>query len=223
MSALSCAPRPSAVARTMGPDQEVTRLLDAAQHGDPVAAERLLRRVYDELHGMAAGLLAREAGDCSVQATMLVHDAWLRLCGNEVGRFERRAHFFGAAARAMRRLLVERARRAQAQQRGGARCKVALDDLDAGAVLVAASNGGPEDREGEAVLALHLALEEFERVSPKAARVVELRYFAGLTIPETAAAVGRSEATVNREWTYARAWLHDRILSHRDGPEGAER
>ena len=186
--------------------QPITQLLEAVARGDEAASERLLDRVYGELHRLAGRMLAGENQQCSLQATILVHDAWLALVGDGDPQFERRAHFFGAAARAMRRLLVDHARRRSAERRGGDRLRVTLADVAVG--------DSPID--DLAVLTLHDALAKLEEIAPDVARVVEMRYFAGLTVEETSAALGRSTATVKREWAYARAWLHERI-----GREGA--
>lgn len=184
----------------MAAPEPITMLLDAVASGQAEAADRLLERVYDELHRLAAQMLARETPGSSVQATILVHDAWLALYGEGDAAFERRAHFFGAAAQAMRRMLVDHARRRRSEKRGGHLVRVTLADL--------AGEGAMADA---AVLGLHDAVEALERVAPDVAKVVELRYFAGLTVEETAAAVGRSTATVKREWAYARVFLHDHM------------
>lgn len=179
----------------------ITSLLRAAAAGDADADARLLELVYRELHRLADRLLRREGADCSIAATMLVHDAWLQLSGDAPQAFERRAHFFGAAARAMRRLLVDRARRRAAEFRGGGIVHVTLTGI--------AAAHGPLDAVD--VLSLHEALTALESTAPDAARVVELRYFAGLTIEEAAQALDRGSATVKRQWVYARAFLHDRM------------
>lgn len=206
------------VATEMGEPEPITRLLEAVSRGERDARERLLERVYGELHRLAGRLLARDDSASLLQATMLVHDAWLSLAGPEVAdgevdgsaepvRFERRGHFFGAAARAMRRVLVDHARARRAERRGGHRLRVTLNGANT-----------PADREvdGLAVLQLHEALQKLEDVSADCARVVELRFFAGLTIEETALALSCSTPTVKRHWQFARAWLHDRL---RDGEE----
>ncbi|MFN3241823.1 MAG: ECF-type sigma factor [Planctomycetota bacterium] len=185
--------------------EPITRLLQAVARGEQQARERLLERVYGELRDLAGRLLRREDAASLVQATMLVHDAWLSLAGTDPDApvaFERRAHFFGAAARAMRRVLVDHARARQADRRGGDRLRVTLSGCE------------PADErwaQGAAVLNLHEALAGLERVSEACAQVVELRFFAGLTIDETALALGCSAPTVKRHWQFARAWLHDRL------------
>lgn len=188
-------------------DETFRKLLDDVGRGDQRASERLLATVYDELHRVARGLLAKEAPGISLQATMLVNDAWMNLngAGGNDAAFENRRHFFGAAARAMRRLLVDHARARAADRRGGKMLRVTFVD----------PAGRPESNDF-ALLALHEALEQLESAAPAAARVVEMRYFAGLSLEETAVALDRSPSTVKREWTYARAWLHDRLPKDAD-------
>jgi RNA polymerase sigma factor (TIGR02999 family) len=167
---------------------DVTRILSAIEQGDPHAAGQLLPLVYDELRQLAAQKLAQEKPGLTLQATALVHEAYLRLVGDQ--QFANRRHFFAAAAQAMRRILVESARRKQLVPR------VNLDDLEP----IAA--GGDER-----FLELHDALERLAAEEPLAAKVVEARVFAGLSVEEAAAALGLSRATAYREWTFARAWL----------------
>jgi RNA polymerase sigma factor (TIGR02999 family) len=177
---------------------DVTRILSAMEQGDPHAAEQLLPLVYDELRKLAAAKLARENPGQTLQATALVHDAYLRLVDAEQAQhWNSRGHFFAAAAEAMRRILVERARRRRSQRRGGGRRHQDLDDLPIAA---------PEPYAD--VLAVNDALDRFEAVDPPKARLVKLRYFAGLTIPQAAEALGVSASTADRWWSYARAWLH---------------
>jgi RNA polymerase sigma factor (TIGR02999 family) len=176
---------------------EVTRLLQAIDGGDPHAAAELLPLVYDELRRLAAQKLASEPPGQTLQATALVHEAYLRLVGQG---WDGRGHFFAAAAEAMRRILVEQARRKKAGKRGGGRARVSLDDVEPAA---------PELRED--VLALDAALTRLATADPSAARLVELRYFAGLSIPEAAQALGISPRTADRLWAYARAWLHREV------------
>ncbi|MBK8096173.1 MAG: RNA polymerase subunit sigma [Planctomycetes bacterium] len=180
----------------------VTELLQAIERHEPAAEERLLAAVYAQLHRLAGNLLGREAAACTVQATMLVHDAWLSLLGPGCADadFADRTHFFRAAARAMRNLLVDHARRRKAERRGGDAVRVTLSD-------VAAPSTDPD----LPVLALHEALDYLESRNAALARLVELRYFAGLSIEATAQVLGRSPATLKREWTYARAFLHERL------------
>jgi RNA polymerase sigma factor (TIGR02999 family) len=176
---------------------EVTRVLSAIEQGDPAAAEQLLPLVYDELRRLAASNLTREKPGQTLDATALVHEAYLRLVGDQ--QFANRSHFFAAAAQAMRRILVESARRKQLAPR------VHFEGLD------------PEAARGdERLLELHDALDRLAREEPMAARVVEARVFAGLSVEEAAAALGLSRATAYREWTFARAWLAAALADNSD-------
>lgn len=180
---------------------EVTRLLDAAATGDRQAAADLLPLVYDELRKLAAVRMAAESPDQTLQPTALVHEAYLRLVGPADGlRWDSRGHFFAAAAEAMRRILVDAARRKQAEKHGGDRRRVELHDMPAEPEVA-------DDR----LLSLDAALTQLSAEDPVAARVVELRHFAGLSIEDAAAALGLSRATAYRHWTYARAWLKDAV------------
>jgi RNA polymerase sigma factor (TIGR02999 family) len=167
---------------------EVTRILSAIEQGDPHAAEQLLPLVYDELRRLAAGQLAREKAGQTLEATALVHEAYLRLVGDQ--QFANRRHFFAAAAQAMRRILVESARRKQIMPR------IDLAGLEPSATAA-----------DERLLDLHDALERLAAMEPNAAKIVEARVFAGLSVDEAAATLGLSRATAYREWTFARAWL----------------
>jgi RNA polymerase sigma-70 factor, ECF subfamily len=178
---------------------EVTNLLRSWRRGDSAAGERLLEAVYDDLHRQAARAMHREASGHSLQATALVHEAYLRLVDQRHVDWNNRAHFFAIAAQAMRRVLVDHARGRLAAKRGGAAQQITLDD----GVLA----GETGDSHAVEVLALHDALERLTAIDPEQARIVELRYFAGSSIEETAAALGVSPATVKREWAVARAWL----------------
>jgi RNA polymerase sigma factor (TIGR02999 family) len=164
--------------------------------GGPLRADDLLPLIYDELRALARARMAREPGGQTIQATALVHEAYMRLVGDEDPGWNGRAHFFGAAARAMRRILVERARGKARIKRGGDRDRVALDD----AIAAGTSN----DQE---VLAVDEAIGRLERQDPRKGRIVNLRYFAGLTAEQTADALGVSVGTVEREWRFIKAWL----------------
>jgi RNA polymerase sigma factor (TIGR02999 family) len=179
---------------------EVTRILSAIEHGDPCAPEQLLPLVYDELRQLAAQKLAQERAGQTLQATALVHEAFVRLVGSEQ-RWDGRGHFFAAAAEAMRRILIDRAREKRSQKRGGGRKRLDIDAVDL------ATRATPDQ-----LLALDDALAKLARDDPAAARLVELRYFAGLTVEEAGKALGISTATAYRHWKYARAWLHSELL-----------
>jgi RNA polymerase sigma factor (TIGR02999 family) len=179
----------------------VTRLLDAATAGDPRAAAELLPLVYDELRQLAAARLAAEPAGQTLQPTALVHEAYLRLVGpaGEVC-FDGRGHFFAAAAEAMRRILVESARRKHSLKRGGGWVRQELDE---------AALATPELRED--LLALDEALDKLAGQDPAKAELVKLRYFAGLTVEQAARVLGISTTTAERYWSYARAWLHQEL------------
>ena len=181
--------------------KDVTKLLLAIEGGDRNASDELLPLVYQELRRLAAAKLSKEQQGHSVQPTMLVHEAYLRLVDVEdAQRWSGRGHFFGAAAEAMRRILVERARRKRSEKHGG---KMQRVDLDAAIVVT-------EDASDD-LLALDEALTRFEEQWPDKAKLVKLRYFAGLTIPEASEAIGISSATAERFWRFARAWLHSAL------------
>jgi RNA polymerase sigma factor (TIGR02999 family) len=176
---------------------DVTRILSQSEAGDPKAAAQLLPLVYDELRKLAAARMAGEAPDHTLQATALVHEAYLRLVdGEHQKHWDSRAHFFAAAAEAMRRILVDSARRRGSVKRGGGRLRESLHEA------VLAAPDAPAD-----LLALDEALSRLETTDPRAAELVKLRYFAGLTIPEAADALGVSPRTADDIWAYARAWL----------------
>jgi RNA polymerase sigma factor (TIGR02999 family) len=178
--------------------RHVTQILSRIESGDPIASEQLLPLVYDELRRLAAQRLAHEKPGQTLQSTALVHEVYLRLVdGQATQGWNSRGHFFAAAAEAMRRILIENARRKKRMKRGGNRPRVDLDE----ACLVS-------DVPSEDVLALNEALEELAIESPVRADLVKLRYFAGLTIEEAAAAMNISLATAKRYWTYSRAWLY---------------
>jgi RNA polymerase sigma factor (TIGR02999 family) len=186
---------------------EVTHILSAIEQGDPHAAEQLLPLVYRELRQLAAQKLAQEAPGQTLQATALVHEAYMRLVDSETpAHWSGRGHFFAAAAEAMRRILIDQARRRKSAKRGGKMRRVAIE---AGARLASAQADAAED-----LLALDEALQQFERAEPLKARLVKLRYFAGLTLPEAAEALGISAATAKRYWVYARSWLYGKVHGH---------
>jgi RNA polymerase sigma factor (TIGR02999 family) len=183
----------------------MTQLLEAAGTGDRAAGEVLLPLVYDELRRVAANQLAREPAGLTLQPTALVHEAFLKLFGNQDVRWEGRAHFFGAAARAMRQILVDRARRYKAEKHGGGRARRALDSAT---LAIADPTPTPgNDGSGVDLIGLDAALVSLERRDKRQAEVVLLRYFAGLTVEQTAEALGVSAATVKNDWMFAKAWL----------------
>lgn len=177
---------------------DVTRILSAIEQGDPSASARLLPLVYDELRRLAAQKLAQEKPGQTIQATALVHEAYLRLVGmRDQPHWDGQGHFFAAAAQAMRRILVERARRKNRLCHGGGRQRVDLREAEVGIPL-------PDD---EQLLLLDQALTRLATVRPQAAQLVQLRFFAGLTIDETASVLGLSPRTTRRLWVFAQAWL----------------
>jgi len=178
---------------------DVTRLLQAADRGEEHAKEQLLEVIYSELHRMAENRLANEPPGQTLQATALVHDAWFELVGADGhAGFQNRAHFFGAAAEAMRRILIDRARRRQAQKRGGG-----LEHLDLDSIEVAATAGDTE------LLRIDDALQKLAVEDPASAELVRLRFFVGLKLEEAADVLGISERTAKRYWQFARAWLYE--------------
>jgi len=182
---------------------DVTQILAAIERGDPTAGAELLPLVYEELRKLAAVHLADEKPGQTLQPTALVHEAYLRLIGPDPNRhWSGRGHFFAAAAEAMRRILIENARRKLADKRGGGRTRVSLHHVDA--VTVA-----PPDE----LLALDEALERLGHRDPVAGQLVKLRYYAGLSLEQAAEALGVSTATAYRHWTFGRAWLHSQLLA----------
>jgi RNA polymerase sigma factor (TIGR02999 family) len=180
---------------------DVARLLDAAAAGEPHAAAELLPMVYAELRKLAAARLAAEKPGQTFQATALVHEAYVRLVGDGVNRaWDGRGHFFAAAAEAMRRILIDRARHKGTRKAGGDRRRVDLADVEP-------AGAGPDLE----LLALDESLRELERRDPRRAAVVKLRFFAGLTIDQAAAALGVSPGTAENDWAYARSWLRVRM------------
>ena len=179
---------------------DVTQLLSAVDGDDPRVVAELLPLVYDELRRLAAQKMTREVAGHTLQPTALVHEAWLRLRGSEASSFQNRAHFFGAAAEAMRRILIEKARRRHAVRHGGKLQRIDINEIEIA--------GAGKDEE---LLAVNEALEKFAVVDKQKAELVKLRYFAGLTIEETAEALEISTPTAKRWWAYARAWLNREI------------
>ena len=179
---------------------EFTVILQQIERGDVRAASQLLPLVYDELRKLAAQKMAREHPGQTLQATALVHEAWLRLGGDEQPEWENRAHFFAAAAEAMRRILIDNARRRKAVRHGGNVERVPLDGLELAA--------GVDD---DQLLAVHEALDRLAAHDVVKAELVKLRFFAGLTIEQAAKVLGLSESTAKRHWAYARAWLYREI------------
>jgi RNA polymerase sigma factor (TIGR02999 family) len=189
---------------------DVTHILSALEHGDPQAAGQLWSIVYDELRRLAAERLAHEKPGQTLQAAALVHEAYLRLVGKpggesgtEQARWEGRGHFFAAAAEAMRRILIDQARRKHSAKRGGERQRVPLDEV--------AALASPEGTPREDLLALDEALSQLEAEEPIKARLVQLRFFAGVSLEDAAAMLGVSPATAKRYWVYARSWLYGKL------------
>jgi RNA polymerase sigma factor (TIGR02999 family) len=176
---------------------DVTRILNAMGDGDSKAAEELLPLVYNELRRLASHKMANETAGQTLQPTALVHEAWLRLVGSENPQFEGRGHFFAAAAEAMRRILIDRARQKLSLKRGAGVEQVSLDKID---VAVAADD--------DTLLALDEAMSKLSQEDPDSAGFIKLRFFAGLTNAEAAQALGIPERTARRHWSFARAWLH---------------
>jgi RNA polymerase sigma factor (TIGR02999 family) len=187
---------------------EVTRILSAIEQGDPSAAEQLLPLVYDELRQLAAHKLAQEKPGQTLEATALVHEAYLRLVGvQKTQRWDSRGHFFAAAAEAMRRILLNRARDRHRLKRGGDRRRIDLDQVEIAL-----------DGSDEQLIALDEALAQLAVEDAGAAQLVNLRFFAGLTLKDAAASLGLALRTAERQWAYARAWLYAR-LRQRDDPD----
>ena len=187
------------------PMGNVTRILREVREGDPRATDRLLLAVYDELRWLAARKLSHERPGQTLQATALVHEAYLRLLGNEAGCWENSVHFFAAAAEAMRRILVESARRKARLKHGGGLHRSELDEADA--IVMSDSTD---------LIALDEALEKLTRKDKGKADLVKLRYFAGLTVEQAARVLGISRATADRYWTFARTWLYNEINGDSD-------
>jgi RNA polymerase sigma factor (TIGR02999 family) len=182
-----------------------TTILNASESVGPQAAEQLLPLVYGELRKLAASRMANEAANQTLQPTALVHEAWVRLVGNENQNWNGRAHFFGAAAEAMRRILIEKARYRSAQRHGGRLVRVDVSMLDLAST-----------HSDEQLFAVNEALDKLAAQNPDKAELVKLRYFVGMTIAEAAEALGISEPAARRQWAFARAWLYREIKTHRD-------
>jgi RNA polymerase sigma factor (TIGR02999 family) len=180
---------------------DVTRILGAIEHGDAQAANELLPLVYEELRRLAAVRMANEAAGHTLQPTALVHEAWLRLAGNDVNvQFANRAHFFAAAAEAMRRILIERARRKAAEKRGGDWQRIDLDKVEIAA-----------EADDDTLLLVNEALEKLAQEDANAAEIAKLRFFGGLTLEEAAQVLGVTKRTADRYWAFARVWLFDEM------------
>ena len=179
---------------------DVTQMLGAVSRGEEKAANELLSLVYEELRRLAAAKMASEAPGQTLQPTALVHEAWLRLTSDENRKWNDRTHFFAAAAEAMRRILVDNARRKRTARHGGGQHRVEMPEI-ASAVM----------ETDDKVLAVNEALEKFAALDPQKAELVKLRYFVGMTIEQAAEALGLSERTAKRYWAFARAWLHEEI------------
>jgi RNA polymerase sigma factor (TIGR02999 family) len=179
---------------------DVTRILESIQQGDPKAADELLPLVYEELRKLAAAKMAHEAPNQTLQPTALVHEAWMRLVGNDNPQFANRAHFFAAAAEAMRRILIDKARRRKAQRHGGGQQRVDVDEVEL------AAPGGDDQ-----LLAVNDALDKLAAQNKIESELVKLRYFVGMTSEEAAEVLGISARTADNYWAHARAWLFDEI------------
>ena len=190
---------------------EVTLILERAQRGDPNAANDLLPLVYEELRRLAASRMANEAAGHTLQPTALVHEAWMRLTGNENQKWDGRGHFFAAAAEAMRRILIDRARRKRAVRHGGAQQRVDIQDIDL---------ASPAD--DDHLLAVSEALDKLAIEHKVEAELVKLRYFVGMTIDEAAETLDISPRTAKYYWTHARAWLFSEIKTAINDPKAGD-
>jgi RNA polymerase sigma-70 factor, ECF subfamily len=179
----------------------ITGLLQDWRNGQPGAASRLMEMVYGEMHRIAVRQMRRERGEHTLQATALVHETYLRLVGSEPIDWQNRAHFFAVAAQQLRRVLVDHARRGQREKRGGGQIKFSLDEKD-----------GPVMYRDERLLEVDQALTRLESLDQRAAKVVELRYFGGLSEKEAAGALRVSVATLKRDWEFARTWLASQLI-----------
>jgi RNA polymerase sigma factor (TIGR02999 family) len=195
---------------------DVTRMIEAVNRGEPQAAEALLPAVYDELRRIARRHMSHERVEHTLDATALVHEAYLRLLGDGSARWDRRAHFFAAAAEAMRRILIDHARRKQAIKYGGGRARVQA--LEEDLPPIAAPCAAVED-----LLALNEALDQLTAMDPAKAQLVKLLYFTGMSLGEAAGVLGISRTSAHRQWVFARAWLHDAMNGQSTEKACAER
>ena len=184
---------------------DVTHILQAIEQGDPKAADELLPLVYEELRKLAAHRMANEASGHTLQATSLVHEAWMRLVGSENPKFDGRAHFFAAAAEAMRRILIDRARRKRAVRHGGGQERVNFEDVDVAT-----------EKDDDQLLAMNDALDKLAVQNKVEAELVKLRYFVGMTNAQAAEVLGISEGAAKHYWIHARTWLYQQITAGRD-------
>ncbi len=191
---------------------DFTRVLGSLQTGDSEAADELLPLVYEELRKLAAFKMASQPPDHTLQPTALVHEAWMRLTGNEPGPFAGRTHFFAAAAEAMRHILIDSARRKKAARHGGGLAQVDIADLEIAAIA-----------DDDELLAVNDAIDRLAAEDPEKAQLAKLRYFAGLTFEEAAEVLGISVSTAKRHWVYARAWLYAELKANRSTPSPAAR
>jgi RNA polymerase sigma factor (TIGR02999 family) len=192
----------------LSPVSDVTRILSAIDQGDPHAADQLLPLVYDELRKLAAARLHQEKPGQTLQATALVHEVYLRLVGNDANQnWHNRGHFFAAAAEAMRRILLNRARDKKRLKRGGSRQRINLDLVELAV-----------ETDDDDLIAIDEALEKLDREDKLAAGLVKLRFFAGLTLKQAALSLGIAQRTAERQWAYARAWLFNELGRDRDSP-----
>ena len=183
---------------------DVTRILESIEHGDPKAADKLLPLVYGELRKLAASRMANEASNQTLQPTALVHEAWLRLVGNDNPQFANRAHFFSAAAEAMRRILIDRARRKKARRHGGGQERVDFEEADFAT-----------QKDDDQLLAMNDALDKLAAQNNVEAELVKLRYFVGMTTAQAAEVLGITEAAAKHYWIHARTWLYQEITADR--------
>ena len=187
-----------------GAVSDVTRILEALGDGKPTAADELLPLVYQDLRKLAALKMAGQAPGHTLQPTALVHEAWLRLSGNEAGRFAGRAHFYAAAAEAMRHILIDSARRKRATRHGGGQVRVDIEHVQIASLA-----------DDDELLAVHDVLDKLAAEDPQKAELTKLRYFVGMTFEEAAQVLGISVATAKRHWAYARAWLYHEIQANK--------